>query len=119
MKRRSTFILPALLWLPLGMLLATAARGFSPFSDPQAWLSLIGVAPFGLLLALACRGLHRGRHPAVAWAIFIVFAPVTVLAVLMGGLFGFVGIAAYAVAASLPAWAVYGFFRYRSKRPSA
>lgn len=119
MKRPSTFILLTLLWLPFGMLLVTAARGFPLFIEPQAWLGLIFLAPFGLPLGLACRGLHRGRHPAVAWAIFIVFAPVTVLAVLMGGLFGFVGIAAYAVAASLPAWAVYGFFRYRSKRPSA
>lgn len=118
-KRRATFILLALLWLPLGLILLTAARGFSLPIDQQAWLSLVGVAPFGLPLALACRGLRRIGHRVAAWRTFIVFAPVTVLSVLTGGLFGPLGIAAYAVVASFPAWAIYAFFRYRSKRQSA
>ncbi len=119
MKRFSSFILLALLWLPFGILLVTAARGIPLFIEPQAWLALIFLAPFGLPLALACRALRRGGHVASAWVTFIVLAPATVGSVLIGGLFGPLGIAIYAIVFSLPAWAVYGFFRYRAKsRPA-
>ena len=117
--KRSPFILLSLLWLPFGMLLVTAVRGTPLFVEPQAWLSLIFLAPFGLPLALACRALWRGGHVASAWVAFIILAPATVWAVLIGGLFGPLGIAIYAIVFSLPAWAIYGFFRYRAKSRSA
>lgn len=113
--KRSSFILLSLLWLPSGMLLVTAARGTPLFIEPQAWLTLIFLAPFGLPLALACRALRRGGHVMSAWAAFIVLAPATVGSVLIGGLFGPLGIAIYAIVFSLPAWAIYALFRHRSK----
>lgn len=117
--KRPSFILLSLLWLPLGMQLVAVARGFSLIIEPQAWLDLVFLAPFGVPLALACRLLWRGRHVVSAWVAFIVLAPATVWAVLIGGLFGPLGIAIYAIVLSLPAWAVYGFFRYRAKsRPA-
>lgn len=119
MKRFSFFILLALLWLPFGILLVTAARGLPLFIEPQAWLALIFLAPFGLPLALACRALRRGGHVVSAWIMFIVLAPATVGSVLIGGLFGPLGVAIYAIVFSLPAWAVYGFFRHRSKSQPA
>ncbi len=115
MKRFSIFVLLALLWLPFGILLVTAARGIPLFVEPQAWLALIFLAPFGLPLASACRALRRGGHVVSAWAAFIVLAPATVGSVLIGGLFGPLGIAIYAIVFSFPAWAIYGFFHYRSK----
>lgn len=115
MRRPSTFILLTLLWLPFGMLLVTAARGIPLLIEPQAWLGLIFLAPFGLPLGLACRALWRRGHVVSAWVTFIVLAPATVWAVLIGGLLGPLGIAIYAIVLSLPAWAVYGFFRYRAK----
>lgn len=115
MKRRFSFTLLALLWLPFGMLLMTAARGMPLFVEPQAWLELIILAPLGLPLALACRALRRRGHVVSAWVAFIVLAPATVGAVLIGGLFGPLGLVVYAIVFSLPAWAVYGVFRYRAK----
>ena len=119
MTRPSTFILLTLLWLPFGMLLVTAARGIPLLIEPQAWLGLIFLAPFGLPLGLACRALWRRGHVVSAWATFVVLAPATVWAVLIGGLLGPLGIAIYAIVFSLPAWMVYGIFRYRSKNRSA
>ena len=119
MKRFSSFVLLALLWLPFGILLVIAARGIPLFVEPQAWLALIFLAPFGLPLALACRALRRGGYVVSAWITFIVLAPATVGSVLIGGLFGPLGIAIYAIVFSFPAWAIYGFFRYRAKtRPA-
>jgi len=115
LKRLPTFILLALLWLPFGILLVTASKGLPLFIEPQAWLSLIVLAPFGLPLALACRALRCDGYSVTAWTTFIVLAPATVLAVLLGGLLGPLGIVVYAIVLSLPAWAVYVFFRYRSK----
>lgn len=117
--KRSSFILFSLLWLPFGMLLVTIVRGIPLFIEPQAWLGLIFLAPFGLPLALGCRALWRGGHVTSARVVFIILAPATVWAVLIGGLLGPLGIAIYAIVFSFPAWAVYGFFRYRAKSQSA
>ena len=76
--KRPSFILLSLLWLPFGMLLVTIAQGIPLFIEPQAWLGLIFLAPFGLPLALACRALRRGGHVASAWVTFTVLAPATV-----------------------------------------
>ena len=119
MKRLSSFILFALLWLPLGILLVSPVGGMLMFAEPQAWLALAVVAPFGLPLALACRALRRIGHPVLAWAAFVVLAPATVMAVLFAGLLGPLGIAIYAIVLSLPAWAVYAIFRHRQRQSSS
>ena len=119
MKRFSSFVLFALLWLPLGILFVTVVRGMPIFIEPQAWLALAVVAPFGLPLALACRALRRAGHPVSAWATFVVLAPATAVAALFAGLLGPLGIAIYAIVLSLPAWAVYAIFRHRQRQSSS
>ena len=119
MKRLATFIPLALLWLPFGMLVLTVARGFSPSPEPRMLTSLIVLAPFGLPLALACWMLRREGYDISAWIAFAVLAPMTVVAVLFAGLLGYLSTAISSIVFSLPAWAVYAFFRYRSKsRPA-
>lgn len=118
MKRFFSFMLLALLWLPLGIFLV-APKGILLFVDSQVWLALIFLAPLGLPLALACRALRRGGHVVSAWVTFIVLAPATVGSVVIGGLFGPLGIALYVIIFSLPAWAVYGFFHHRTKSQPA
>ena len=73
---------------------------------PQAWLSLIVIAPCGLPFALACRRLWRLGYPAAAWAAIAVLRSATVGASLFAGLLGPVAIAVYAVVISLPVWIV-------------
>ncbi len=120
MQRCPAFILPALLWLPLGLALVTVGRGFSlALSGWPLWLELVFIAPLGVPLAWACRALWRGGHVVSASVAAVVLAPATVLGVLMGGLFGPFGVVVYALFFSLPAWGVYGFFRYCEKnRPT-
>ena len=119
MKRFLLFVLLASLWLPFGMLSGDYSQRNSLIyrTAGVAGIDLSGTIRFPL--ALACRALWRGKHVVSAWVTFIVLAPATVWAVLIGGLLGPLGIAIYAIVFSFPAWAVYGFFRHRAKsRPA-
>ena len=80
-------------------------RGTGLPVEPQAWLALVFVAPYGLPLALACRRLRLRGYPRAAWAAaFAVLGPVTIAAVLFAGLIGPVAIAIYAAVISMPVW---------------
>ena len=103
---RSAFTLGSLVWLPAGIAATSVLRGFGLPVEPQAWLSLIVIAPCGLPLALACRRLRRLGYPAAAWAAMAVLGSATVGASLFAGLLGPVAIAVYAVVLSLPVWLV-------------
>ena len=98
------FYLLALLWLPAGVVASALFRGMGIPPEPQAFLSLLMVAPAGLPLALACRRLHRKGYRVIAWAVMAVFTVVTVVATLVAGLLGPAAIVIYALVVSLPAW---------------
>ena len=108
----------ALLWLPGGFV-ASAVIRFGWLADPAtgppisaaALLSLLLVAPCGLPLALACRGLWRLGRRGTAWAAAIGLGALTVAAGLFAGLLGPLAIAVYAVVLSLPAWIVWWLAR--------
>ena len=112
---RRTLLLSA--WLPIGMVVLTLLRlafdpGFAP--GPAAVMALpamvMGLAftwPAGIPLTLALELLHpRSRPLAVVCA--AVLCPLSVAAVTVGGLFGPIGIWAYAGIVSLPAWLSLG-----------
>lgn len=64
--RRPGFTLGSLVWLPGGIAATAVFRGFGFPAEPQAWLSLIMIAPCGLPLTLACRRLWRQGYPGTA-----------------------------------------------------
>ena len=97
---RPLFYLLALVWLPVGVLASALLRGMGIPSEPQAFLSLLTVAPAGLPLALACRRLHRKGYRVIAWAAMAVLS----VATLVAGLLGPAAIVIYALALSLPVW---------------
>lgn len=110
----------SLLWLPLGIVVVSLARGVGPpitpetlFMLPAALLSLAFTAPCGLPLALACRRIWRTGSSRAAWTTFAVLAPLTSVAALFAGLLGPVAIAIYAAVLSVPAWIVYLIRRRR------
>lgn len=102
----------AWLWLPAGIVAAAVLHGGMAFpAEPQAWLSLVVVAPCGLPLAWACGRLLRIGYRRTAWGSFAVLAPLTAVASLFAGLLGPVAILVYALALSAPAWILYAFLR--------
>ena len=101
---RPNFILYSLVWLPAGIVVTAAFRGTGLPAEPQAWLTLVIIAPCGLPLALACRRLRLRGYPAVAWVAFAALAPATIVSSLFAGLLGPVAIALYAAVISMPVW---------------
>ena len=101
---RPLFYLLALMWLPVGVVASALFRGMGIPPEPQAFLSLLMVAPAGLPLALACRRLHRKGYRVIAWAAMAVLSVVTVVATLVAGLLGPAAIVIYALILSLPVW---------------
>ena len=112
---RARFWLAALLWVPIGIAATAVMRGFGLPLEPQAWLSLLVIAPCGLPLAFAWSALRGLGYPRAAGAVCGVLAVATVLLSLVAGLLGPVAIAAYAIIASLPAWILYAILRLRAR----
>jgi hypothetical protein len=115
---RARFWLVALLWVPMGIAATAVVRGFGLPLEPQAWLSLLVIAPCGLPLAFAWAALRRQGYPGTAGAVCGVLAVATIVLSLFAGLLGPVAIAAYAIVASLPAWILYAILRVRRKAES-
>ena len=119
-RQRAIFMVLALAWLPLGILVITLLRG--PLFTGQvmgllsALPSLLVTAPFGLPLAWACRLIHGLQQPRTAWITFAVLAPITAAATIVAGLLGPIGIAVYAAVLSLPAWLLYALLRWRTAK---
>ena len=105
----------ALIWLPAGFCLASAAAGGMPWqAEPDGWVDLVVLVPAGLPLALAFdRLLRRGRRVA-AWSVFAVLAPLTAAGCVELVQFGPVVMAICAAAASLPAWLHVAFLGRRA-----
>ena len=110
---RGMFWLVALFWLPIGVAATAVVRGFGLPLEPQAWLSLAVVAPCGLPLAFAWSAIHGLGYPRTAGSVCGVLALATVVLSLIAGLLGPIGVAAYAIVLSLPAWVLYAILRLR------
>ena len=115
---RARFWLAALLWVPMGIAATAVIRGFGLPLEPQAWLSLLVIAPCGLPLAFAWSALRNLGYPGTAAAVCGVLAVATIVLSLFAGLLGPVAIAAYAIVASLPAWILYAVLRLRVREDS-
>lgn len=117
--KSAILLVAALLWLPAGIALSGVIRGFSLPADPEIWISLIPAAPAGLPLAIACRLIHRQNMPGLAWANFVILAPVSAFVALFAGLLGPIGIILGAVVVSLPAFGSFGFAYWKTKRSAS
>lgn len=115
--RRVLRILVLPLWLPLAILVVSVLRfgGLPSDADiggmPNAGVMIGSMVLFtwiaALPLTLAVTFLYR-RVRVLAYALGAVLAPLTVFGVLIGGLFGPIGIVAYALVFSAPAWIALG-----------
>ena len=113
---RGMFWLAALLWLPIGIAATAVVRGFGLPLEPQAWLSLVVIAPCGLPLAFAWSSIHGLGYPRTAGSVCGILAIATVVLSLVAGLLGPIGVAAYAIVLSAPAWILYAILRaHRNK----
>ena len=109
----------AVIWLPAGFCLATAAAGGLPWqAGPDAWLHLALLVPAGLPLALAFGALRRRGRGVVAWLALMVLAPLTAAGCVEAAAFGPVAVAVCAAASSLPAWLACPFLGRRVGRRS-
>ena len=115
--RRIIRLLAISLWLPLAILVLSVARfGGLPtdsgLGGPLAVGAMVGsmvlftwIAAIPLTTALTM--LYR-RARIVAYVCGAVLAPITVFGALIGGLFGPIGIVAYPLVFSAPAWIALG-----------
>ena len=128
--RRSTIqpllqllVLP--LWLPLVILVVSAIRfaTLSPGEEVSGLPSAVAMIALMVLFAwiaafpltLAVTFLHR-RVRALAYVCGVVLAPLTVYGAVIGGLFGPVGVVAYPLVLSLPAWIALGITVFVQRR---
>ena len=116
-------------WLPITVIILTALRfgvlqewqGFSAFNFVefvvQIAMLFLFAWPSGIPLTLAIQKLHR-RARNTSFFLAIIFVPLSAYAVIIGGLFGPIGMFAYAAVASVPTWMILGivttFQRHRS-----
>ena len=104
------------LWLPVLVLVISFVRfdvdGFGAWPGVTDVLWLFGLAwPVGISLTLAVRLMHRRPHVLsriLAYGCAVVLGLASVWGVIMGGLFGPIGVVAYPLVASLPAWIILG-----------
>ena len=114
--RRVIRLLVLSLWLPLAILVGSGIRfGLSTAADVGGMLTagvMIGSMVLftwiaALPLTLAVTFLYR-RVRVLAYVFGAILAPITVFGALIGGLFGPIGIVAYALVFSAPAWIALG-----------
>ena len=98
------------LWLPVAVLVVSLLRfGVEGMvtMDAMSFVQLVVFGwPSGIPLTLAVLLLHR-RVQLVAYVCAVVLAPFSVLAFILGGLFG-PFVLAYVLVVSLPAWIALG-----------
>ncbi len=100
------------LWLPILVLVVSAVRfGFTmPLEGPglMGIVTLFALAwPAAIPLTLAIRRLHR-RSRILAYGCAVVLGLGSAWTVILGGLFGPIGVVLYTLIASLPAWILLG-----------
>ncbi len=98
---RFRFWLPALLWLPAGMIAGEVLRTGSAeqVMTPSSLMELPAVAPFGLPLALACRRLARSGYPGPALVAWLALGAAAV-----ADLPGALPVGVQVILVSLPVW---------------
>ena len=98
---RFRFWLPALLWLPGGMLAVEVLRAGSEewVTAPSSFVELVLAVPFGLPLALACRRLGRLGYPGPALVVWVALGAASVAGLLVPLPAG-----VRAILVSLPVW---------------
>ena len=100
------------LWLPVLVVAISVVRFGLQFvlSGPELkeFLLLFGLTwPAGVPLTLAVRLLYR-RSPVLACICGLILGLAAAAGAIIGGLLGPIGVVAYPVAASLPAWILLG-----------
>ena len=109
------------LWLPVVVLLVSLLRfGVEGMvtMDATAFVQLVILGwPSGIPLTLAVLLLHR-RVRLLAYVCAVVLSPFSVLAFILGGLLGHIGVLVYAVVVSLPAWVALGIVALLQSRRS-
>ena len=115
-------------WLPIGMVVLAllrlafdpgfAQRGAAFMAHPAVVTGLALAWPAGIPLTLALERLHARARP-LAFVCAALLCPLSVAAATVGGLFGPIGIWAYAGAVSLPAWLALGIAGLRAGRPAS
>ena len=98
---RFRFWLPALLWLPGGIIADEVLRTGSAeqVMTPSSLVALPAVAPFGLPLALACRRLGRLGYPGPALVAWVALGAAAVAGLLVS-----LPVGVRAILVSLPVW---------------
>ena len=104
------------LWLPALVLVTSFVRlgidGFGAWPGVADVWWLFGLAwPVGISLTLAVRLMHPRPHVLsriLAYGCAVVLGLASVWGVILGGLFGPIGVVAYPLVASLPAWIILG-----------
>ena len=106
--------LPALLWLPAGIMAEEVLRAGSMegVNTPLAVLELLPAAPCGIPLALACKRLALSGYPGPA-----LLAWVSLGAVSVAGFFGPLPVGVQAILVSLPVWLAAWRIERRPRRP--
>lgn len=115
-QNRLLFYVVALLWLPIGVVFYPLLRFGAVPLEWFVWLSLVPTTVGGLSLAFAWRAIYRRNYTRTAGIFFIILAPISILAGVIGGLFGPIGLIVYPTFFSLPAWIGYGIIVLRQKR---
>ena len=100
---RFGFWLPALLWLPGGIIADEVLRTGSAYGivTPSTLVELTLAAPCGIPLALACRRMSRLGYPGPALLAWLALGVAAV-----AGLLGQVAVGFQALLVSLPVWPV-------------
>ena len=93
--------IPALLWLPAGIVAVEVLRAGSEewVTAPSSFVELLLIAPFGLPLALACRRLGRLGYPGPALVVWVALGAASVADLLVPLPAG-----VRAILISLPVW---------------
>ena len=108
---RIGFIICAILWLPIGIIVASLLRGFS-IPPVDALLTLWPTLPSGLPLAVATYLIRREGYRTTAWVSAAVLGIISIYAAILGGLFGPLGIVIFAMVICLPSWVIFGVIRF-------
>ncbi len=106
--------MPALLWLPAGMIAAEVLHAGSAYGmrTPFALVELLLAVPFGIPLALACRRLTRSGYSGPALVAWLALGAASV-----ADLPGTLPVGVQAVLASLPVWVAAWRLTPRPRRP--